>query len=153
SVAVVGTSRTPTAVGSMIFRAVLRAGFRGTAYPVNRRASSIGGVHAYAAIGDLPEPAELVVVAVPAREVLAVAQEAVSAGARGLLVVTSGFAESGAAGTRRQRELVDLVRSSGARLLGPNCLGLMNTHPKVSLNASPAPEMAPRGRIGFYSHS
>jgi acetate---CoA ligase (ADP-forming) len=151
--AVVGASRDPAAAGSMIFAAILRGSFRGTVYPVNRSASAVQGVRAYASVRDLPEPAELVVIAVPAPGVLEAAEQALHAGARGLLVVSAGFAESGGEGAARQRALVDLVRSHGARLIGPNCLGLMNTHPDVSLNASLAAALAPRGRIGFYSHS
>jgi len=151
--AVVGASRDPAAAGSMIFAAILRGNFRGTVYPVNRRASAVRGVRAYASVRDLPEPPELVVIAVPAPGVLEAAEQALHAGARGLLVVSAGFAESGGAGAARQQALVDLVRSHGARLIGPNCLGLMNTRPDVSLNASLAAALAPRGRIGFYSHS
>jgi acyl-CoA synthetase (NDP forming)/RimJ/RimL family protein N-acetyltransferase len=153
TVAVVGASRDPSSIGSLIFRAILRGGFSGTVYPVNNQAGSVHGVRACASVRDLPEPPELVVVAVPAPAVLDVARDALAAGAKGLLVVTSGFAETGPEGAARQRELVELVRSHGARLIGPNCLGLMNTHPDVSLNASLAPTMAPRGRIGFFSHS
>ncbi len=153
TVAVVGASRDPASIGSMIFRAILRGGFTGTVTPVNNQASSVQGVRACASARDLPEPPELVVIAVPAPAVLDVARESLQAGAKGLLVVTSGFAESGPDGAARQRELVELVRSHGARLVGPNCLGLINTHPDVSLNASLAPAMAPRGRIGFFSHS
>ncbi len=151
--AVVGASRDPAAVGSLIFRAILRSNFAGTVYPVNNQAASVHGVRAYKSVSDLPEKADLVIIAVPAGKVLDVAAEAVKSGTKGLLVVTSGFAESGPEGAERQRELVQLVRSHGARLIGPNCLGLQNTHPDVSLNASLAPTMPPRGRIGFYSHS
>ena len=151
--AVVGASRDPAAVGSMIFRAILFGNFAGTVYPVNNQAASVHGVRAYASVGELPERADLVVVAVPANTVLEVAADALRAGTKGLLVVTSGFAEAGPEGAARQKELVELVRSHGARLIGPNCLGLLNTHADVSLNASLAPAMAPRGRIGFYSHS
>jgi acetate---CoA ligase (ADP-forming) len=151
--AVVGASRDPGAVGNMIFHAILRGNFAGTVYPVNNQAASVYGVKAYASIADLPEPAELAVIAVPAASVLEVAEAALRHGTRGLLVLTSGFAESGPEGAARQKELVELVRSHGARLIGPNCLGLMNTHPDVRLNASLAPAMAPQGRIGFYSHS
>jgi acetate---CoA ligase (ADP-forming) len=153
TVAVVGASRDPAAVGSMIFRAIVRGNFAGTVFPVNNQTTSVFGVRAYASVGDLPDPPEMVVIAVPARNVLGVAEEALKAGAKGLLVVTSGFAESGPEGAALQRKLVELVRSHGARLIGPNCLGLMNTQESVRLNASLAPTMAPRGRIGFYSHS
>ncbi len=151
--AVVGASRDPAAVGSLIFRAILRSNFAGTVYPVNNQAVSVHGVRAYGSVTDLPERADLVIIAVPAAKVLDVAAEALRSGTKGLLVVTSGFAETGPEGAARQKELVHLVRSHGARLIGPNCLGLLNTHPDVSLNASLAPVMAPRGRIGFYSHS
>jgi len=153
AVTVIGASRDPAAVGTLIFRAIVRANFGGTVYPVNNQATSVHGVRAYKSVSELPEPAELAVIAVPARSVLGAAEEALRAGARGLLVVTSGFAETGAEGAALQKELVTLVRSHGARLIGPNCLGLMNTHPDVRLNASLAPLLAPRGRIGFYSHS
>ena len=153
AVAVVGASRDSAAVGSMIFRAILRGGFTGTVYPVNNQTASVQGVRAYASVKDLPERADLAVVAVPAAKVIEVAEEALRAGARALLVVTSGFAETGPDGAARQRELLDLVRSHGARLVGPNCLGVMNTHPDVRLNASLAPELVPQGRIGFFSHS
>lgn len=153
AVAVIGASRDPAAAGSLIFRAILRSNFSGTVYPVNNQTASVHGVRAYPSARELPEPAELAVIAVPAKNVLAAAADALHAGARGLLVVTSGFAESGPEGAALQRDLVELVRSKGARLIGPNCLGLMNTHPDVRLNASLAPVLAPRGRIGFYSHS
>ena len=153
SVAVVGASREADSVGSMIFRAILRGNFHGTVYPVNNQASSVHGVRAYGSIAELPAPPELVILAIPAPGVHEAAEQALRAGAKGLLVVTSGFAEAGPEGAARQKALVDLVRSHGARLIGPNCLGVMNTHPDVSLNASLAPAMAPRGRIGFFSHS
>ncbi len=153
SVAVVGASRDPAAVGSLIFKAILRSDFRGTVYPVNLQAASVHGVRAYASVADLPERADLVVIAVPAAKVLEVAESALHSGSKGLIVVASGFAEAGPEGAQQQKELVDLVRSHGARLVGPNCLGLMNTHPDVSLNASLAPAMPPCGHIGFYSHS
>jgi acyl-CoA synthetase (NDP forming)/GNAT superfamily N-acetyltransferase len=153
SMAVVGASRDPSSVGGLIFSAILRGNFSGTVYPVNKQATSVHGVRAFASVAELPEAPDLVVISVPAGGVLEVAGQALAAGARGLLVVTSGFAEQGPEGAALQKELVELVRSRGARLVGPNCLGLMNTHPDVRLNASLAPRMAPRGRIGFYSHS
>ena len=153
AVAVVGASRDPEAVGSMIFSAILRGGFTGTVYPVNNQTTSVQSVRAYASVAELPERADLAVVALPATKVLEAAEEALHAGAKALLVVTSGFGETGPDGAARQRELVDLVRSHGARLVGPNCLGVMNTHPETRLNASLAPELVPHGRIGFFSHS
>src|SRR5512142_2313820 len=126
--AVVGASRDPSAAGSLIFSAIVGGMFAGTVYPVNNQAASVRGVRAYASIDELPEAAELVIIAVPAEKVLAVAEEALHRGTKGLLVVTSGFAEGGTEGMVRQRDLMDLVRGHGARLIGPNCLGLQNTH-------------------------
>ena len=152
-VAVVGASRDQTSVGSRIFRHILESNFSGTAYAVNNQAASVHGVRAYPSVAELPEPPDLVVVTVPAESVLSVAEDAVRSGAKGLIVVASGFAETGEEGAALQRRLVDLVRSHGARLVGPNCLGLLNTDPEVALNASLAPAMPPVGRIGFFSHS
>ncbi len=152
-VAVVGASRTRTSVGSLIFQHVLKNNFTGTVYPVNNQAVSVHGVRAYPSVSELPEPPDLVVVAVPADKVLGVVEDSLRAGARGLIVITSGFAEAGGEGEARQQRLVHLVRGQGARLVGPNCLGLLNTDPSVRLDASLAPGLPPSGRIGFYSHS
>jgi acyl-CoA synthetase (NDP forming)/GNAT superfamily N-acetyltransferase len=152
-VAVVGASRDPASLGSMIFRHMLNANFRGTVYPVNHAADAINGVRAYPSLLKLPDPVDLVIVAVPASHVLEVAEHALRAGARALLVVSSGFAETGPEGAALQAKLVDLVRSHGARLVGPNCLGIMNTDPDICLNGSLATQLPPPGRIAFFSHS
>ncbi len=152
-VAVAGASRDARGIGNMIFRHILHAGFPGTVYPVNPQAESVHGVRAYPSIQDLPERVDLAVVAVPAEAVLQVAEHAVQAGIKGLLVVSSGFAEAGPEGVERERKLLELVRAHGLRLIGPNCLGIMNTDPDVHLNASLAPDIAPLGRVGFFSQS
>ena len=105
TVAVVGASRDPSAVGSLIFRSILRGNFSGTVYPVNNQTISVHGVRAYPSVRDLPDRADLVVVAVPASKVLEVAEEALHSGTKGLLVVTSGFAESGPEGAAEQKKL------------------------------------------------
>ena len=153
AVAVVGASREPTAIGNMIFRNLITAGFRGTVYPVNPQAASVHGVRAYPSLAELPEPVDLVVIAVPAEAVQEVAERAIERGARGLVVMTAGFTEAGSEGIARQRRLVELVRQHGVRLVGPSCLGFMNTSPDVRLNASLAPAIAGRGKVGFFSHS
>ncbi len=153
TVAVVGASREKSGIGNMIFRHILHARFEGTVYPVNNHAESVHGIRAYPSLQDLPEPVDLVVVAVPAEAVTDVAERAAAAGAKGLVVVSAGFAETGPEGADRQQELVRLVRSQGVRLIGPNCLGVINTDPEIHLNASLAPEIPPYGRVGFFSHS
>ncbi len=153
TIAVVGASREQASIGNMIFRHILHARFTGTVYPVNIHAESVHGVRAYPSLHDIPEPVDLVVVAVPADAVAGVAEHAAKAGAKGLVVVSAGFAETGPEGAARQQHLVDLVRGHGVRLIGPNCLGLINTDPEVHVNASLAPEIPPYGRVGFFSHS
>ncbi len=153
TVAVVGASQDPASLGNAIFRHILQSHFKGVLYPINLKARAVEGVRAYASLASLPEPPDLVILAVPAAQVLPVAEEALDRGARGLLVIAAGFAEAGPEGDRLQDQLVRLVRSRGARLVGPNCLGLLNTHEAVQLNASLAPAMPPRGRVGFFSHS
>lgn len=152
-VAVVGASRDPQAIGHMVFRNILQGRFAGTVYPVNPQAAAVDGVKAYPTITDLPDPPDLAVIALPAEAVQEAAEAAVRAGARGLVVMSAGFAEAGPEGAERQRQLVELVRAHGVRLVGPSCLGFMNTHPEVLLNSSLAPKLAPRGPVGFFSHS
>ena len=152
-VAVVGASREPAAIGNMVFRHLLAAGFTGTVYPVNPQAASVHGVRAYPSLADLPEAIDLAIITVPADAVQDVAEKAVQRGARGLVVMSAGFTEAGPEGIARQQRLVELVRAHGVRLVGPSCLGFMNTSPDVRLNASLGPTLAPRGRVGFFSHS
>ncbi len=152
-VAVAGVSRDKSSVGNMIFRNILSANFNGKVYPINPQAVSISGIKAYASAKDLPEKIDLAVIAVRAEKVKEVAKQAIQAGAKGLVVVSAGFADAGPEGINRQKELVKLVRTHGVRLLGPGCLGLMNTDSEVRLNASLAPRIMSPGQIGFFSHS
>jgi acetyl coenzyme A synthetase (ADP forming)-like protein len=151
SVAVIGASRRRGSIGGELFRNVLGADFTGVAYPVNRGGEAVAGVRAYSSIAEIPDPVELAVICVPGDRVLEAAAEALAKGVRAICVISSGFAETGAAGRERQEELLALVRSHGARLLGPNCLGIASTKPK--LNATFAPRAMPPGRIGFSSQS
>jgi acyl-CoA synthetase (NDP forming)/RimJ/RimL family protein N-acetyltransferase len=153
TIAVIGASRNIESIGNIIFRNILSSGFTGTIYPVNLQADSVNGVKAFSSIKEIPEKIDLVVIAVKAEKVQRVAEEAINVGAKGLVVVTAGFAESGKEGTERQKKLVELTRANGVRLLGPSCLGLMNTDSEVMLNASLAPQLAPKGSAGFFSHS
>ena len=151
SVAVIGASRRRGSIGGELFRNVLDADFTGVAYPVNRDGDAVAGVRACRSIADLPEVPDLVVICVPAAAVLDAAQDALVSGTRALLVISAGFAETGAEGIERQEELLALVRGHGARLIGPNCLGISVAGP--SLNATFASRAAPPGNIGFSSQS
>jgi acyl-CoA synthetase (NDP forming) len=151
SIAVVGASRRPGSVGGQTLRNILRAGYDGAVYAVNPRARRVLGLNAYRSVAHLPETPELVVVATPAAQVVEVAHDCAERGVRALLVLTAGFAESGAEGARRQDGLVATCRAAGMRLVGPNCLGVIGG--ARSVNATFAPHAPPPGRIGLLSQS
>lgn len=153
SVAVIGASRHRGTVGGEIVHNLLTAEFQGVVYVVNRDAEVVQSMRSYRAIGEIGTTVDLAVVVVPAESVVPVARECALAGVRALLVISAGFAEAGAEGERRQRDLVELCRESGMRLVGPNCLGVINTAPEVRLNATFAPRQPARGRIAFMSQS
>jgi acetyl coenzyme A synthetase (ADP forming)-like protein len=151
TVAVVGASPREGSIGGELFRNILRADFLGACFPVNRSATSVAGVRAYPNVAAIGEAVDLAVICLPGPAVLEAAAEALAAGVRALCVISAGFAEVGAEGAARQEELVALVRSHGARLLGPNCLGIAAAAPQ--LNATFGPRALPRGNIGFSSQS
>ncbi len=153
TIAVIGASRDPASVGGALFRNLLRWGFTGTLYPVNPSAASITGVRAYASVAELPETPELVFIAVPSKYVVEVARQCAAAKVRALCVLTAGFAETGAEGRANQKELVDVCRASGMRLVGPNCMGLVNTSGKVRLLGTFAPVEPPTGNVAMSSQS
>jgi acetyl coenzyme A synthetase (ADP forming)-like protein len=151
SIAVVGASRRRGSIGGELFRNVLSADFDGIAYPVNRDAEPVAGVGAYRSVEEIPGPVDLVVLCLPAAAVLSAAEQALRKGVRALVVISAGFAEIGSEGLEREQRLLALVRAHGARLIGPNCLGIAVAGP--SLNATFAARSAPVGNIGFSSQS
>ena len=153
SVAVIGASRRRDTVGGQILHNLISSGFTGAVYAVNKHADVVQSLPAHSSVRDIPGHVELAVVAVPAEGVVSVARECAAAGVRALLVISAGFAEIGAVGADRQRELVAVCRDTGMRLVGPNCLGLLNSDPSVSLNATFAPHSAVTGHVGFMSQS
>ena len=153
AIAVVGVSRDPCSVGRRIFEGLRSSGFRGSVYPVNPRAAEIAGQRSYPSIRDVPEPVDLAVLAVPAAAVAGVVDDCAARGVRAIVVVSAGFAEVGGAGIERQSVLVENVRGYGMRLIGPNCLGILNASPEVRLNASFSPIFPPTGRVAMSSQS
>lgn len=153
SVAVIGASRRRDTVGAVLVRHLVLGDYAGKVYVVNPAADSVAGMPAYPTVQDVPGDVDVAVVAVPAESVNDVVLDCAAKGVHGLVVVSSGFAEVGDEGRRRQRQLLGLARSYGLRLIGPNCLGVINTASSVSLNASLAPLMPPRGRAGFFCQS
>jgi len=153
SVAVIGASERPGSIGAALFHNLVSSGFTGRIYPVNPRATNIEGLQAYRSILDITEDVELALIAVPAAAVVEVAGQCAQKGVRGLVVISAGFAESGATGVELQAQLLDICRQSGMRLVGPNCMGVINTSPSVNLDATFAPDKPERGRVGFLSQS
>ena len=151
TVAVIGASARAGTIGGELFRNVLRSEFRGIAYPVNRSGEPVAGVRAYRSVAEIGQSVDLAVICLPGAAVLDAAQEALGAGVRALCVVSAGFAEIGAEGETRQDRLLELVRSYGARLLGPNCLGIAVAD--IRLNATFGPRALPPGNVGFSSQS
>jgi acetyl coenzyme A synthetase (ADP forming)-like protein len=151
ALAVIGASPRAGSIGGELFRNVLRAEYTGVAYPVNRSGVAVAGVRAYTSVAEIGDPVDLAVVCLPGPAVIDAAAEALVAGVRALCVISAGFAETGAEGVARQEELLALVRGHGARLLGPNCLGIAVAGPR--LNATFGPRALPPGNVGFSSQS
>ncbi|MCI0486149.1 MAG: GNAT family N-acetyltransferase [Blastocatellia bacterium] len=153
SVAVIGAGRERGTIGSEIFHNLLATGFQGKLYPVNPKADFIESLRAYPRIGDIPEEVDLAVIVVPAENVDAVADDCIAKGVRGMVIISAGFAETGAEGRARETALLEKLRRAGVRMIGPNCMGLLNTDPKVALNATFSPVYPPAGRVAMSSQS
>ena len=153
AVAVIGASRKHGTVGGQLFHNALESGFEGVVYPVNPSADVVQSVRAYPNVADVPDDVDLAVIAVPAPAVIEVARECGSSGIPAVVVISAGFAETGPAGAELQRELVEVCRAAGMRLVGPNCLGILNTAEHSQLNVTFAPGSPPRGHVGFASQS
>ncbi|MEV5099401.1 GNAT family N-acetyltransferase [Streptomyces rochei] len=157
SVAVIGTGRTPGGVGRSILGNVGDAGYTGRLYAVNSAfpedLKEIDGVPACRSVREIEGPVDLAVVTVPAERVPEVVTDCGEHGVQGLVVISAGYADSGPDGRERQRALVRQARSYGMRIIGPNAFGVINTSPRVRLNASLAPEMPRPGRIGLFAQS
>jgi acetyl coenzyme A synthetase (ADP forming)-like protein len=153
SIAVIGASRDPSTIGGQLFHNLLMTGFGGPVYPVNPKAEVVHSVPAYPSIADIPGSVELAFIVVPAPFVLEAAEQCGRKGVRALVVISSGFSEVGGDGIERQHRLVEICRENGMRLIGPNCMGIVNTAPDVNLNGTFATVYPPAGRVGFLSQS
>ncbi len=153
SVAIVGASRREETVGRALVRNLVRGDFQGRVYAVNPSAESVSGIPSYPSVTEIPDPVDIAVIAVPAEAVPDVVLDCAAKGVHGVVVVSSGFAEEGKEGRALQRQVLRLCRTYGLRLIGPNCLGVINTAVDQQLNASLAPDMPPRGRAGFFCQS
>src|SRR5262249_55408709 len=151
-IAVIGANREPGSIGHAVFRNLIDGEFVGPVYPVNPHAGSVAGVKAYPTVIDVPDPVDLAVVATPAASALEVVAQCAAKGVGGLVVISAGFAEIGD-GAAREREMVTLARRNGMRLIGPNCMGVLNTDPDVRMNATFTPYRPRPGRVAFASQS
>jgi acyl-CoA synthetase (NDP forming)/GNAT superfamily N-acetyltransferase len=153
SVAVIGASADPAKIGHAVLLHLLQGNFAGPVYPVHPEARSVRGVRAYRSVTDIPDEVDLAVVAVPAAATPEVLDSCLTKGVRALVVLAGGFADAGDDGAAAQRRLARDARAHGMRLVGPNALGVANTDPQVRLNATLAPQLPARGRVGFFSQS
>ncbi len=153
SVAVVGASRDSGTIGGRLFHNLLTTEFRGPVYPVNPRADVVHGVVAYPSIGDVPGEVDVAFLVVPADLVADVARQCGEKGVRGLVVISAGFGETGGEGPARQEELVAISRAFGMRIVGPNCMGVVNTSDEIRLNGTFTTAYPPVGRVAFLSQS
>ncbi len=153
SVAVIGASRNAGTIGYQIVDNLVRHGYKGVVYPINPYARAIHSIQAYPSISAVPGPVDMAVVVVPKETVLKVVDECGQKVVKGVVVISAGFREVGGEGLGREEVLLKIVRRHGMRLVGPNCMGLMNTAPDISMNATFAPTMPPAGATSFLSQS
>lgn len=153
SVAVIGASRREGSIGNKIFSNLLNAPFKGLIFPVNPQADLIAGIKAYSSVLDIPEPVDLAVIVVPAEMVLPVVEECGHKGVKAVIVISAGFAESGGSGVERQEAITLICRRYGMKLVGPNCMGVINTDPSVGLNATFSHIFPPHGNISMATDS
>ena len=153
TIAVIGASRRENTIGHQILHNLLTFGFTGAVYPVNPSARSICGVRAYAHVVDAPDPVDVGVVVVPKDRVVEAVEECGAAGVKGVVVISAGFREVGPEGLARERAVLEVVRRHGMRMIGPNCMGVINCDPAVSMNATFTGTMPPFGRAAFVSQS
>ena len=153
TVAVIGASRTPHSIGHQVVANLVQYGFTGAVYPVNPKARAINAIRAYPTLGEVPDQVDMAVIVVPRDHVIPVVQDCADHGVKGVVVISAGFKEMGGDGVALEAELLELIRRSGMRMVGPNCMGVLNADPAFSMNATFAPLMPPFGRVGFVSQS
>lgn len=152
SIAVVGASRKPESVGFAVFQNLL-GNFKGPLYPVNAKADSILNVRCFPSLASIPGPVDLAVLIVPAPSIPALFSSCAEKGVRGIIVISAGFKETGAEGAALEKKLLLLAQRFAIPFIGPNCLGVINTEPGITMNASFSRSMPQQGRIAFVSQS
>jgi len=153
SIAVLGASKTKGKVGHDIFANILRGNYQGTLYPVNPQTKSVLSVRSYPTIVDVPEQIDLALIILPPKIALQAVEDCAKSGVKGLIIVSAGFKEVGGEGVKIQNRITEICAEAGIRLVGPNCLGVINPLPEVSMNASFSARMPNPGNISFISQS
>ena len=153
SLAVVGASTTPGKVGHDIFVNILNGKYTGTLYPVNPKARSVACVKAYPTLSDIPDDIDLAMIILPPHLALKSTQDAIDKGVKGIVIVSAGFREVGGEGLEIENNIVALCKDAGVRIIGPNCLGVINPNPDIRLNASFSARMPESGNVSFISQS
>ena len=153
AVAVIGASREPLSIGGRLFNNLINGDFTGPVFPVNPKANVVRSVKAYKSILDVPGRVDLAFIVVPAQYVSDVVKECVEKGVRGLVVISAGFSETGPGGAVLEQDLMEIVRGAGMRMVGPNCMGLINMDAAVSMNGQFGPLSPPAGNVAMSSQS
>ena len=153
AVVVVGANRSRGRIGSEILHNLIAGGFTGKLFAVHPSASSIDGVPAFPSVTCIPESIDLAVICVPCAEVTSVVDDCIAKGVKALVIISAGFGETGPDGRTLERAILEKVRSAGIRMIGPNCMGIINTDPGVRLNATFSPSPPVQGRVAFSTQS
>lgn len=153
SIAVIGASRDPKALGYQILHNLIKFQYSGTVYPVNPAAGSIHSIKAYRSVLDIPGDVDMAVIVVPKVLVPGVITDCGKKGVKGVVVISAGFKETGEEGARMEKEIADICARYGMRMIGPNCMGVINISPSVRMNATFGPLVPPYGKVGFISQS
>lgn len=153
AIAVIGASTKPKTIGSELMQRLRDYKFTGNVYPVNPKGGIIEGFQAYTSVLEIPGEVDLAIIIIPQQFVLAALDECNKKGIKGICVISAGFKEAGKEGAQAEKELVEKLREYGMRCVGPNCLGVLNTHPDVKMDGTFAEALPERGHIGFVSQS
>ena len=153
SIAVIGASRNRASIGGRLFNNIINADFQGPVYPVNPKTAVVRSIPTFASVKDIPGNVDLAFIIVPSPFVLDVVKECAEKGVKGLVVISAGFSEVGQAGADAEQELLKITRDAGMRMVGPNCMGLLNTDPAIKLDGQFGPIMPPKGNVAMLSQS
>ncbi|MDO8678208.1 MAG: acetate--CoA ligase family protein [Acidobacteriota bacterium] len=153
AIAVIGASRTRNKIGSEVLHNLVATGFTGAVIPIHPVAETIQGLKAYARVSDVPQDVDLAVIAVPAAQVAGAVDDCLARGVPAICIISAGFGECGEEGRAREQVLVLRIRDAGCRLIGPNCMGLLNTDPRFAMNATFSPVYPPAGNVAMSTQS